>query len=64
MIETGKIIEVLPEGNYRVERPSGAVIRCYTAGKMRLNHIRCQIGDTVEIKIPEQGEIGTVVRRK
>lgn len=62
--EWGTVEECLPELNYLVKLASGKILRCYTAGKMIKNHVRCGIGDRVEVVVPATGEIGRVVWRK
>lgn len=62
----GKIIEELPNLQYRVEIEGGIIIRCYTAGKLKIANIRLIVGDMVEINYdPSQGgKIGRIVWRK
>jgi translation initiation factor IF-1 len=62
--EWGTIEEVLPELNYKVKLANGRILRCYTAGKLIKNRIRCGIGDRVEVVVPTTGDIGRVVWRK
>lgn len=61
--QTGKVIEALPSLKFRVEFEDGNIVFCYLAGKLHRNFIRVVIGDTVEVVIPEQGEIGRIIRR-
>jgi translation initiation factor IF-1 len=43
----GKVIEVLPDGNFRVKLDNDHEILAYTAGKMRKFRIRTGVGDRV-----------------
>lgn len=61
--QTGKVIEALPALKFRVEMEDGRIVFCYLAGKLHKNFIRVLIGDMVEVVVPEQGEIGRIVRR-
>lgn len=47
----GKVIELLPNANFRVELENGHVIVAYISGKMRKNRIRILIGDAVTIEM-------------
>lgn len=53
----GKVIDCLPNAQFKVELEDGKVVRAYTAGKIRINKIRINLGDSVELEIPSQGEI-------
>ena len=46
----GKILDVLPDGQYRVEIEGGHRILGYTSGRMRRSNIRIVIGDIVTIE--------------
>lgn len=59
----GVVIEALPSLQFIVEFPDGKTMRAYLAGKMHKNFIRVGIGDRVEVLIPDQGEIGRIIRR-
>lgn len=61
--ETGKVVEALPALKFRVEFEDGRIMFCYLAGKLHKNFIRVVVGDSVEVVIPDQGEIGRIVRR-
>lgn len=61
--ETGKVVEALPALKFRVEFENGRIMFCYLAGKLHKNFIRVVVGDSVEVVIPDQGEIGRIVRR-
>lgn len=62
--KTGQVVEALPALKFRVDFKDGnAPMFCYMAGRLHKNFIRVVIGDTVEVVIPETGEIGRIVRR-
>ena len=47
----GKVLEVIPGGDFKVELPNGHVIEAYVSGKIRLNYIRILPGDTVTVEL-------------
>ncbi len=52
VIETeGKVIECLPNANFKVQLTNGHVITAYISGKLRLNYIRIIEGDNVKLEI-------------
>lgn len=52
MIETeGKVIEVLPSGEFKVELENGHKVIAHVSGKIRMNYIRILPGDTVTLEI-------------
>ena len=52
VIETeGKVIECLPNANFRVKLSNGHVITAYISGKLRLNYIRIIEGNNVKLEI-------------
>ena len=52
VIETeGKVIEALPNANFRVRLSNGHVITAYISGKLRMNYIRIIEGDTVKLEM-------------
>ena len=46
----GTIVDILPDGQYKVEIEGGHQILGYTSGKMRRFNIRIVVGDTVTIE--------------
>ncbi len=46
----GRIVDILPDGQYRVEVDGGHQILGYTSGRMRRFNIRIVVGDTVTIE--------------
>lgn len=52
VIETeGKVIELLPNTNFRVELNNGHVVNAYLSGKLRLNNIKIVEGDKVKLEM-------------
>ncbi len=48
---TGKVVEALPNAQFRVELENGHIIIAHMSGKMRKNLIRLVPGDTVDVKL-------------
>lgn len=59
----GEVIEALPNLEYRIKLEDEREVRCYMAGRMKLNKIRIIIGDKVLIVYPQGSSIGRIVRR-
>ena len=49
----GKVLDVLPGGQFRVELPNKYVIVAHVSGKIRQNNIRILPGDTVTMELSE-----------
>ena len=47
----GKVVDLLPSDQFKVELENGHVIIAYIGGKMRMNFIRIQRGDSVKIEL-------------
>lgn len=47
----GRIVEVLPSANFRVELQGGIAVICHLSGKMRQNNIRVLMGDRVDVEL-------------
>ena len=47
----GKVIEVLPKTQFKVELSNGHIILAYLSGKLRLNNIRVLEGDRVMVEL-------------
>ena len=47
----GVVLELLPEGRYRVELENNHIVLAYTAGRMKRNRIRTLVGDKVTIEM-------------
>ena len=48
---TGKVVESLPNTQFRVELENGHIIVAHMSGKMRKNYIRLVPGDRVEVEL-------------
>jgi len=48
---TGKVIESLPNAQFRVKLETGQEILTHISGKIRKNYIRVLIGDTVKVEL-------------
>ena len=60
----GTVVEVLPDGNYRVKLDNDHIILAYAAGKMKKNRIRTIAGDRVVVEMsPYDLEKGRLVFR-
>ena len=46
----GEVVDILPDGQYRVEIEGGHRILGYTSGRMRRSNIRIVVGDKVTIE--------------
>ena len=61
----GKVLEVIPGGNFKVELSNGHVIEAHVSGKMRMNYIRIAPGDKVMIELsPYDLTRGRITYRK
>ena len=49
----GKVLEVLPGGQFRVELENKYTVIAHVSGKIRMNYIRILPGDTVTIELSE-----------
>ncbi len=47
----GRVLEVLPNGMYRVQLETGQNIFAYECGKLRIHHVRILKGDTVLVEL-------------
>ena len=47
----GKVLEVVPGGEFKVELSNGHVVQATISGKMRLNYIRIAPRDKVTIEL-------------
>ena len=50
---TGKVLEVLPGGSFRVELENKHTVVAHVSGKIRMNYIRILPGDTVVLELSE-----------
>lgn len=49
----GKVLEVLPGYQFRVELPNKHTVIAHVSGKIRMNYIRILPGDTVTLELSE-----------
>lgn len=63
--QVGIVLEELPNLEFKVELASGRIIRCYTAGKLKLKKIKVMLNDRVEVVFNPSlgGEIGRITWR-
>lgn len=47
----GKVVEVLPNANFKVELTNGYVVMAYLSGKLRMNYIKILEGDIVKVEL-------------
>ena len=48
----GKVLEVIPGGDFKVKLENDHIVEARVSGKIRLNYIRILPGDTVILEIP------------
>ncbi|HHW69317.1 MAG TPA: translation initiation factor IF-1 [Tenericutes bacterium] len=48
---TGKVLEVLPGYNFKVELENKHTVIAHVSGKIRMNYIRILPGDTVTVEL-------------
>ncbi len=52
MIEVeGRVIECLPDANFRVELENGHLVLAHLSGRMRQHYIRVLLGDWVKVEL-------------
>ena len=60
----GKVLESLPNAQFKVELPNGHVILAHISGKLRMNFIRILPGDKVTVEMsPYDLQIGRITWR-
>lgn len=60
----GQIVDLLPEGRFRVRLENDHEILAYTAGKMRKHRIRSMVGDKVTVEMtPYDMDRGRIIFR-
>lgn len=47
----GRVVEVLPNAQFKIELQNGHTVIAYMGGKMRKNNIRIVVGDWVEVEL-------------
>ncbi|HEY4508490.1 MAG TPA: translation initiation factor IF-1 [Candidatus Paceibacterota bacterium] len=62
-VETGTVVEALPDTLFRVQFGDERQILAYLAGRMRLHRIRVLIGDKVTVELDPYGGKGRIVKR-
>mgnify|MGYP000342678349 FL=1 len=61
----GKVLEVLPGGQFRVELENKHTVIAHVSGKIRMNYIRILAGDTVVLELSEYDLTrGRIIYRK
>ncbi len=48
---SGKIMELLPNAQFKVELGTGQVVLAHISGKIRKHNIRVLLGDTVKVEL-------------
>ena len=61
----GKVLEVIPGGQFKVEIAGGHIVQAHRSGKIRMNYIQILPGDTVTLELSEYDLTkGRIVWRK
>ena len=47
----GKVVEALPNANFKVELPNGHIVNAHISGKLRMNYIKILPGDKVKVDV-------------
>jgi translation initiation factor IF-1 len=47
----GKVVEALPNANFKVKLETGQTILAHISGKIRKNYIRVLVGDNVKLEL-------------
>lgn len=47
----GKVIESLPNAQFKVELETGQIVLAHISGKIRKHYIRVLLGDTVKVEL-------------
>ena len=47
----GKVVEALPNANFKVKLPNGHIVTAHISGKLRMNYIKILPGDRVTIEV-------------
>jgi translation initiation factor IF-1 len=65
IVKKGKVIESLPNANFKVLLEDGKEVLCHVAGKLRIYKIKILPGDEVEVEIsPYDEKRGRIIRRR
>ncbi|MBU4298903.1 translation initiation factor IF-1 [Patescibacteria group bacterium] len=54
--KSGRVIEALPNLNFKIKLDSGEEILCHLAGKLRLYRIKVLPGDRVTVEVSQYDE--------
>ncbi len=64
IIETGTVVEALPNATFRVLLKNNSEIFSYISGKMRLHRIKVLVGDKVKLEMNQYGKTnGRIIQR-
>jgi len=47
----GRVTEILPNAEFKVQLPNGHIVKAYLSGKLRMNYIKIVEGDRVTIEM-------------
>jgi len=47
----GRVIEILPNAEFKVQLTNGHIVKAYLSGKLRMNYIKIVEGDRVTIEL-------------
>jgi len=65
IVKKGRVIESLPNANFKVLLEDGKEILCHVAGKLRIYKIKILPGDKVEVEIsPYDEKRGRIIKRE
>jgi translation initiation factor IF-1 len=65
IVKKGRVIESLPNANFKVLLEDGKEVLCHIAGKLRIYKIKILPGDEVEVELsPYDEKRGRIIRRK
>jgi translation initiation factor IF-1 len=65
IVKKGRVIESLPNANFKVLLEDGKEALCHVAGKLRIYKIKILPGDEVEVEIsPYDERRGRIIKRK
>jgi translation initiation factor IF-1 len=59
----GIVIENLSNNRFKIELDDGSTVQAYLSGKMRIHHIRINIGDRIEFVVDSLGPNNRIIRR-
>ncbi|MDI6883159.1 MAG: translation initiation factor IF-1 [Patescibacteria group bacterium] len=62
--EKGKVIEALPDANFKIKLDKGGEVLCHLAGKLRFHRIKILPGDKILVELsPYDERRGRIVYR-